>query len=162
MKRKSKSSSVYEILRYSEEPIYPELLTKLISGDHFPHEMEKAEYLLNIWVETFKGMSQIERSKYHSVLPQILKNMLTIFMTKNRCALAIVYMYSFQYMKWTELVRTLKKGLKENKASCLTLLWKICYLMIEPVHESEKFKLGIHLSEEYEEALSKYRWKNHK
>lgn len=128
---KERRVTVYDIFRKSEDPSYPDQLAKLILSDTYLHEIEKAEYLLGMWVEAYRNMEQIDKSTYYTVVPRLLKTLCSIFVQKRRGAHVITIMYFLHYKKWSELTDYIAKGLRRSDRNSLILLWRLCYNMID-------------------------------
>lgn len=45
-------------------------------------------------------MPQIDKSKYYTIIPKLLKSLYSIFANKNKGCNAIVIMYYIYYKKW--------------------------------------------------------------
>lgn len=94
-------------------------------------------------------MAQIDKSRYYTIIPTLLKTLSTIYTTKGIGSMAISTMYLLNYKKWNELTTFIQKGLKESKVNCLILFWKICHNMLEFNNEVEKEMFGLFLSEQF-------------
>ena len=75
-------------------------------------ELEKAEYLLNIWTEEYSRMPQIRKSTYYNVIPKLLKHLYSIYVLKKKGMESISTLYFLVYKKWPEITTHIQRGLK--------------------------------------------------